>query len=897
MPNITLSLTNVTSSSPSPITATAGTTVNFTLSANSGYYLPAFITFGSGIVTKSYNQSTGQVSLVMPSANTTITAVAVTNLEKALIGKGTYVEQTNGIINAIGGIPSSLPNRFVQYAEVDGNKIYFHNYGAVTPLQTFTMQGLPEPIANCYLKTDSEGNISWSAGTGGGTVVVANPTLIGTESSLDGIQIDTAKYSLPYAKLANLVTTFDETSTDEQFPSAKAVWDTKIPASSISDNLTPNYGLQQTTPIGSLRSTAGNASIGKHSAQIDKLQGVSIAWNQLCNNTGSTETINGVTFTKGATGIWTVNGTATADISKSISATFIAQNHKFLLKGCPVDGSDTTYYMKDANVDASIDTGSGVVFTYPYTFNSGINIVIKNGTSISNLVFKPRLIDLTLMFGNNDRIPDELLNGKTENSTFISAPTCFERMFRDYPLTYNAGTLISCKPTDYKMVGYNAFDGVWEYNEVHDYVIQSKFIPVIPNQKYTIRYWSELEGLGTPTGFYFAQYDKDQNLIKTNSSPTIALFDVEEGTKVTESNTFYIRLQVNYTANVPLPTNDVGSCLHLTWSGSKTGYEEHQAKSYTLGGEELKGLYGVSGDEKTPNGKITRKYGIVDLGTLTWEYKSSGFMISQNLPSSATTSQGLTGIPNALCPKYEMDNWNNAKTINKKISVNGLEVTIRDEDYTDAIAFKTAMSGVYLIYELATPTTEQGTAYSEFVLADDYGTQEITSNTSVAVPTGNKIYYSIDLKSFLQKTFINMDGDADRVESTYNRVTTISDSSTNLQYPTAKAVHDYATKLYKHTISFESSSFELVTNESSQYTSSSSLQLVIQSSKFISGVWASGSQMAVGSKLVMFTNTQEPVVAGEDKHYLVFVSSSNGQISGFEYDFNGKTISDIVAEL
>lgn len=542
----------------------------------------------------------------------------------------------------------------------------------------------------------------------------------------------------------------------------------RVGKADVADNLSSQLGNSDTTPIGSLRSSGGSADVSTGTADLKKLLGVSIAWNQLCQNNSTTETINGVTFTNNGDGSWTVNGTATAEISKYFMLQLnnaIPQGHYYLLKGT-TNANSSTYFLTDA-------WDSGVTTSYqdqPYghvkqksssTSTVRVKILIKNGVTMDNVKVYPQIFDLTLMFGNNDRIPTALLSGITENNVSISAPTCFERMFRDYPIAYNAGTLISCKPTTYKMVGYNAFDGNIEIGgisgttgqtQVNDKYFRSvNYISVIPAQTYTLG--ASNYSTGTVDRIYIHQYDANKKYIGrqfysgTSHSFTLA------------NNCCFVKLELSNNdvslSNVPV----LDIVFNLTWSGSKTGYEAYYTNSYALGGEELRGIYCVSGDEKLPSGTITRKYGIVDLGTLTWEYKSSGFMLSQNLPSSATTSQGLTGIPNALCPKYEMDNWNNAQTVNKKISVNGLEVAIRDEDYTDPDDFKASLSGVYLIYELATPTTEQGTAYSEFVLADDYGTQEITSNTSVAVPTGNNMFYQINLQNFTQRTYQRFSGD------------------------------------------------------------------------------------------------------------------------------------------
>lgn len=97
----------------------------------------------------------------------------------------------------------------------------------------------------------------------------------------------------------------------------------------------------------------------------------------------------------------------------------------------------------------------------------------------------------------------------------------------------------------------------------------------------------------------------------------------------------------------------------------------------------------------------------VDLGTLTWE---------NNVPVSFT-ARGLNGqkltksygiAPNFICSKYSTKTQDN---LWGKISITGITadanvdgyVYVNDASYTDAAAFKQAMQGVMLYYELESP--------------------------------------------------------------------------------------------------------------------------------------------------------------------------------------------------
>ena len=108
-------------------------------------------------------------------------------------------------------------------------------------------------------------------------------------------------------------------------------------------------------------------------------------------------------------------------------------------------------------------------------------------------------------------------------------------------------------------------------------------------------------------------------------------------------------------------------------------------------------------DELTPKKAITR-IGAVDLGSLTW----SGWEDHGSYIFYASITGKKVGRTNpCICPLYEYNKnlsaWTDLK--DKQITGNpsSSAVYVRDSSYTDTNTFKTAMSGVYLYYELATP--------------------------------------------------------------------------------------------------------------------------------------------------------------------------------------------------
>ena len=60
-----------------------------------------------------------------------------------------------------------------------------------------------------------------------------------------------------------------------------------------------------------------------------------------------------------------------------------------------------------------------------------------------------------------------------------------------------------------------------------------------------------------------------------------------------------------------------------------------------------------------------------------------------------------------------------------------------DTAYTDANAFKTAVSGMHMVYKRATTTTETADSYNTPQVCDNWGTEEFVDTRTVPMPVGN----------------------------------------------------------------------------------------------------------------------------------------------------------------
>lgn len=131
------------------------------------------------------------------------------------------------------------------------------------------------------------------------------------------------------------------------------------------------------------------------------------------------EEVAGVTFTNNGDGSWVVNGTATSHIYFSLlkhSTLQLNTSHKYLLSGCPKEGSSSLFlYVDNGGALFDYDTGSGSI-GIPTKTVAHITISIDSYTAVDNAIFKPQLYDLTNIYGA----------GKE--------PTTVEQFYKDYPL-------------------------------------------------------------------------------------------------------------------------------------------------------------------------------------------------------------------------------------------------------------------------------------------------------------------------------------------------------------------------------------------------------------------------------------------------------------------------------
>ena len=153
-----------------------------------------------------------------------------------------------------------------------------------------------------------------------------------------------------------------------------------------------------------------------------------------------TQTINDVTFTNNGDGTITANGTASAeaqlDLVSHSGETLLFSGldvySRLIYSGCPDGGSNSTYGIQNTWVRSDFtDNGNGGITNttntkYDGYYRFGYAIVIRQGYTANNLVFKPMCINLTEMYGaGHEPTTVAEFRQKFPNDYYDYSPSCW----------------------------------------------------------------------------------------------------------------------------------------------------------------------------------------------------------------------------------------------------------------------------------------------------------------------------------------------------------------------------------------------------------------------------------------------------------------------------------------
>lgn len=431
-----------------------------------------------------------------------------------------------------------------------------------------------------------------------------------------------------------------------------------------------------------------------------------------------------------------------ADTSNIISA----HGHKVLGK-CVKDASNPTANVvvrfgdNNANIsngyESEHSTEKGIYTLQSSVKNGALYYRAFAGATAGTYGFTLQLYDLTAMFG-------------VENE-----PTTveeFEAMFPADYYPYNAGEIVNAGTESVVEQGRNLWDEVWGIGSINSSsgndeggtasIYSKNYIPIIPNSTYIFVFAGSIEFENVKTRFY----DHNKKYIGFNDNDGQTVYP--NRTFITPSNAFYVRFTLPPGYGV-VYKNDIALI-----AGSSGAYAPYHSNVYKIP-EAIRNLPGYGWSAGTArnyvdyeNKKYVQCVDSVDLGTLDWKINTTSAVGNhfygpvKHLNFKYLGAFGTT-VYNALCSKYITVVRSANVFVDKTLTLDGgsttvSQIQVKDTAYTDVTAFKQAMQGVMLYYELETPII---TDISSLIPDDFLRNIEVEAGGSVTFKNSNDNYH------------------------------------------------------------------------------------------------------------------------------------------------------------
>ena len=317
------------------------------------------------------------------------------------------------------------------------------------------------------------------------------------------------------------------------------------------------------------------------------------------------------------------------------------------------------------------------------------------------------IIDLTKMFGSgNEPTLDQ-----------------FTKLFPLPYYSYDSGSLLSFNGTGIKSVGKNLFNN--DTDAIENLTFENNLYATVTRWGYKLR---------LPAGEYVASATRHEGgnnaylYIFTNSldgkyvggSYNVVQGATEYDRKFTLNQESYVYF-INAGGDGKTRSQELFSMydLQIEFGSTSTDYVPYSTNTLSLPISTYfpDGMMsaGTVRDEMTAD-SYTKRVGMVDLGNLTYNYSATRYWFSYanvstllNMKLPTNNQSKINGV-SAIYSMNTRDTLFDNTTIDMQIAVNQSTDTllIRNLSYTSTSDFKTAMSGVYLIYELSTPLVNYG---------------------------------------------------------------------------------------------------------------------------------------------------------------------------------------------
>lgn len=481
---------------------------------------------------------------------------------------------------------------------------------------------------------------------------------------------------------------------------------------------------------------------------VKSVGGRSIVWNQLVSQLEEA-TFEGVTGAKLNDKTLQISGTSTSVVSlRIIHVQTVIIGHKYIFHSHASDTAElfkfNGFYNRVSETDKRFyEYGKGIIFT---NADKAIDMRLRLEADVTvNFQITPQLFDLTAMFGAGN-----------EPSTVEE----FEAMFPNDYYQYNAGEIVSAGTESVVEQGKNLLNA-------DDYYAAYK-----QSDGSYLNNSSDFAGINIPIGNYIGKTLIATLKATVSSQPTSFFWLARiNGTRIESSYAKGERVPANTTgiARLTFTPKTQKDTLSMTY-GQGTGdvivrdiqielgdtpttYAPFHRNVYQIP-EAIKALLGYGWSAGTAknwvdyeNKKYYKCIDSMDLGTLDWKINTTSSVGNHFYGSVKHFNFKYLGafgttVYNVLCSKYRTVARSSNVFVDKTITVDGVavvsQIQVKDTAYTDATAFKQAMQGVMLYYELETPIV---TDISDLIDDDFLRNIEVEAGGSITFKNSNDNYH------------------------------------------------------------------------------------------------------------------------------------------------------------
>ena len=520
--------------------------------------------------------------------------------------------------------------------------------------------------------------------------------------------------------------------------------------------------LEVTEEIFTYRPTAGKTSVRDESAVIKRIKGNTIVFVQLSTHRSDLQ----------REGDWSITPEVTANTWRGFSTPVqVITGHKYLFYINKKDGRSITDTYTLLNDTHRVDFNTPLFITAEET--ASWRWTARYTTSTNGLRFQTQAFDLTRLFGvDNEPTTIEEFKSKFPNSYYPYSEPEVRNVITNQIMT----------------IGFNQWDEQWELGGLNYETGQTtddntkgrsvNYFDVLPSTKYYCHTIANTttDDSGVKGAVNIVWYDNNKTFIK---------YQVFTNTILTSpSNARYAKIYT-YAGDVNKIFNN-GININISHTGIRNGKYEPYIKHVCQLPEILKYFPdGMNGNanvwDEINTEKAIKRWGVVDLGTLTWVKGATGTSgvsrwLGKGIEHLVVKTRAASDTPNIVCDKYILSTANNiwATAMPMQISLDTMgNVLIYDSEYntssTTTADFTAHLQGVLLYYELAEPIETPITEAIQLVYdVEDFGT-EMAIGPENSAPFRADIVYQFNAVDRIRQNDINIK----RLENKINTITDI----------------------------------------------------------------------------------------------------------------------------